>query len=416
VDRADTYPFRGLRLLDFGVGAVGVEVGRLFAEYGADVIKVESHAKPDFMRALTPAWMNPAFASSSRSKRSFGVNLGSERGVELVHQLARVSDVVVDNNAAGVMERLGLGYEALRAVNPRIVVFTSQMVGGQGPWGGWIGYGPSTHPVSGLQYLWNYPEDAERPAGSVNIFPDHLVGRLGALAAVAALIARERSGRGCKLDAAQFETPINMLGDLFAREALAPGSLRPAGNRSPRGAPWGVYRCAGPDEWCAINVRSDAEWQALAGALGSPEWCQRPEYRTANGRLAQQDELDARLGEWTQTRTPQEVARVLQEAGVPAGDVQHAAHQLADPQLAARGYARVVDQPGVGGMVFEGPSFRGTDLPDPIVLPAPLLGEHTRPVARELLGLAEAEIDALVAAGVLEETRPFAGAPAAPSR
>jgi crotonobetainyl-CoA:carnitine CoA-transferase CaiB-like acyl-CoA transferase len=408
----DAYPFRGLRVLDFGVGAVGVEVGRLFAEYGADVIKIECHARPDFMRALTPAWMNPSFASSSRSKRSFAVDLSSERGVRLLHQLVRVSDVVVDNNGAGVMEKLGAGYEALHATNPRIVVFTSQMVGGQGPWRGWIGYGPSTHPVSGLQYLWNHPEDAERPAGSVNIFPDHLVGRIGALAAVAALIQRERSGRGCKIDAAQFEAPINLLGDLFAREALAPGSLRPAGNRSPRGAPWGVYRCAGPDEWCAINVRSDAEWEALGRALGSPEWCVRREYRTASGRRAHQDELDARLGEWTASRTPQEVARVLQAAGVPAGDVQHAAHQLADPQLAARGYARVVDQPGVGGVVFEGPSFRGTDLPDPIIGPAPLLGQHTREVARELLGLSDPEIDALVAEGVLEEARPFAGAPA----
>ncbi len=407
----DAYPFRGLRVLDFGVGAVGVEVGRLFAEYGADVIKVESQARPDFMRALTPAWMNPAFASSSRSKRSFAVDLSSERGVGLLHQLVRVSDVVVDNNGAGVMEKLGVGYEALRATNPRIVVFTSQMVGGQGPWSRWIGYGPSTHPVSGLQYLWNYPEDAERPAGSVNIFPDHLVGRIGALAAVAALIQRERSGRGCKIDAAQFETPINLLGDLFALEELAPGSLRPAGNRSPRGAPWGIYRCAGPDEWCAINVRSDAEWEALRRALGSPDWSGRPEYRTASGRLAHQDELDARLGEWTADRTPQEVAQRLQAEGVPAGDVQHAAHQLADPQLAARGYARVVDQPGVGGMVFEGPSFRGTDLPEPIIGPAPLLGQHTREVARELLGLSEPEIDALVAEGVLEEARPFEGAP-----
>jgi crotonobetainyl-CoA:carnitine CoA-transferase CaiB-like acyl-CoA transferase len=141
--------------------------------------------------------------------------------------------------------------------------------------------------------------------------------------------------------------------------------------------------------------------------MGSPAWTRRPRYETAAGRRADEDALDEQLTAWTSQRTPQEVVQALQAVGVPAGDVQSAAQQLADPNLAARGYARVVDQKGVGGMVFEGPSFRGTDLPEPIIRSAPLLGEHTREVAHELLGLSEQEIDDLVARGVLEEARPF---------
>jgi crotonobetainyl-CoA:carnitine CoA-transferase CaiB-like acyl-CoA transferase len=202
----DGRPLRGIRVLDFGVGGVGVEVGRLLAEYGAEVIKVESRTAPDFIRTIMGGTMNPAFASSSRSKLGFGANLKTEEGRELVRHLVPLVDVVIENNGSGVMERLGLGPEQLRERNPRIVSFSSQMVGSRGPWKDWIGYGPSTHPVSGLQYLWNYPEDEDTPAGSTNIHPDHLVGRVGALAVMAGLIGRLRRGRGMHADAAQFES------------------------------------------------------------------------------------------------------------------------------------------------------------------------------------------------------------------
>ena len=264
-------------MLDFGVGAVGVEVGRFFAEYGADVVKVESATAPDFIRTITPEGMNPAFASSSRSKRGLGVNLKDARGLALVRKLARLADVVVENNGAGVMDRLGLGYESLRAENPRLVYFSSNLTGSRGPWSAWIGYGPSTHPVSGMQHLWNFPEDEARPAGSTNVYPDHFVGRLGALAAVAGLFQRERSGVGYHAEAAQFEGAIGFIGDWLARESLAPGTVHPRGNASERGAPWGAYPCEGEDEWCAICVRSDAEWRALREELGSPAWAARAE-------------------------------------------------------------------------------------------------------------------------------------------
>ncbi|MEX2205553.1 MAG: CaiB/BaiF CoA-transferase family protein, partial [Myxococcota bacterium] len=324
-------------------------------------------------------------------------------GLALVRELARRADVVIENNGAGVMDRLGLGYEALRAENPRLVYFSSNLTGSRGPWSGWIGYGPSTHPVSGMQHLWNYPEDEARPAGSTNIYPDHFVGRLGALAAVAGLFQRERSGVGYHAEAAQFEGAIGFIGDWLARESLAPGSVHPRGNASERGAPWGAYPCKGEDEWCAISVRSDAEWIALCAELESPEWAVRPELATALDRIGAREQIDRHLSVWTRTLTAHEVMHRLQARGVPAAALHHPAHELADPHLRARAYLQSFEQPPLGELTAEGPAFRATDLPAPIQHAAPMLGEHSRAVCRDWLGLADAELDALLAEGVLEE-------------
>ncbi len=397
------HPLEGLRVLDFGVGAVGVEVGRLLAEYGAEVIKIETRQAPDFIRTILGTYMNPPFASSSRSKLGFGVNLKTEQGRELIKRLVCMADVVIENNGTGVMDRLGLGATALHELNPRIISFSSQMVGSFGPWKDWIGYGPNTHPVSGMQHLWNYPEDEDRPAGSTNVYPDHFVGRLGAFVVLAGLIQRRRSGRGLHADAAQFEAAIALLADLLAQESLAPGSVKPLGNASSRGAPWGCYRCEGEDDWCVVNVGSDSEWQGLRTALGDPAWAQDPELATTEGRIRARDRIDRRLEDWTAKRSSRNVMETLQSHGVPAGMVAHAGTHFEDPHLAARGYPQPIDQPGIGPVVLEGPAFRGTDLPDPIVFQAPKLGEHTRQIASELLGLSDAKIQELIEAGVLED-------------
>ncbi|MCP5114125.1 MAG: CoA transferase, partial [bacterium] len=144
-----SHPFAGIRVLDFGVGIAGVEVARLLGEYGAEVIKIESSEAPDFIRGVIPGPMNPPFASSNRNKWSLGVDLKKPDGVALVRRLVPQADVVIENSGSGVMERLGLGYEAMKALNPRIVYFSSQLLGASGPWKDWIGYGPNTHPVSG---------------------------------------------------------------------------------------------------------------------------------------------------------------------------------------------------------------------------------------------------------------------------
>jgi crotonobetainyl-CoA:carnitine CoA-transferase CaiB-like acyl-CoA transferase len=254
-----------------------------------------------------------------------------------------------------------------------------------------------------LQYLWNYPEDADRPAGSTNVYPDHYVGRLGAFAVVAGLIRRLETGQGAHIDAAQFESIIQLLGDSFALESLQPGAVAPQGNRRDRGAPWGVYRCAGDDEWCAVTVRDDAEWRALCDAIGRPAWSTRPELRDVSGRMAHREEIEAALEKWMSRLAPREAMETLQGRGVPAGIVAHARHHAEDPHLRARGYCKAIDQPDLGRLVLEGTPFLAEGLPPPITTPAPRLGEHTREICRERLGLSDTEISERIAAGILED-------------
>ena len=404
-DSADAYPLRGLRVIDFGVGAVGVEAARLLAEYGAEVIKIESSSAPDFIRVIMSSYMNPSFASSSRTKQSFGVDLKVEKGRALVRRLVADADVVIENNGTGATERMGFGPSALREINPRIVSFSSQMVGSSGPWKDWIGYGPNTHPVSGLQFLWNYPEDEDKPAGSTAVYPDHFVGRIGAMAVLAGLIARERTGQGSHHDAAQFEVAIGLLGDLFAQESLAPGSVRPLGNGSSRGAPWGCFPCedSEQEEWCVITVRTDEEWQRLRQTMGNPSWAEDARYETAAGRLDAQEVIEAGLSAWTRHRSPREAMETLQAVGVPCGIVCHPGHHMSDPQMLFREYAKPVEQQELSTILLEGPAFLGSDLPEVITRQAPLLGEHTRAIAEGLLGLSSDEIEKLIDEGVLED-------------
>jgi crotonobetainyl-CoA:carnitine CoA-transferase CaiB-like acyl-CoA transferase len=399
---APTRPFEGLRVLDFGIGGVGVEGARLFAEYGADVIKIESRTYPDFIRVVMSTEMSASFASSSRSKRGFGVNIKSDEGRALIHELVKQADVVIENNSTGTMDSLGLGYETLRALNPGIVMASSQLLGNHGAWADWIGYGPSTQPIGGLVHLWDYPEEGP-PAGSASIFPDHFAGRLVAVVALAAILRRQRTGLGGHAFVAQADAVVNILGDLMLKEGVDPGSVGPRGNRNERGAPWGSYPCAGVDQWIAITIRNDEDWRRLESAMGNPDWA-LPAYATAAGRFAAQDEIDVHLREWTRTQTKQSLTSTLQLFGVPAAPMYTARDQLADPHYQVRGYARWCHQQGVGWMAFEGPGFRASGMTDVRIEQAPLIGEHTREIARELLGLDPADIESRIAAGILEVT------------
>lgn len=394
-------PFEGLRVLDFGIGGVGVEAARFFADYGADVIKIESRTYPDFVRVIMSTEMSASFASSNRSKRGFGVNLKTKQGVAFLHELARGADVVTENGSTGTMEAMGVGYPQLSKINPKLVMASSQLLGDHGAWANWIGYGPSTQPIGGLVYLWDYAEEGP-PAGGTAIFPDHLAGRLLSMSALAGLIRRLRTGQGTHASVAQAEGVVNMLGTYMLEAGLKPGTVKPQGNRSTRGAPWGSYPCAGQDQWIAITVRDDADWQRLVSALSNPEWAQDEAFATASGRFAAHDRIDENLTAWTRTMSKRAAAATLQMFGVPAAPMFTASDQLKDPHYQARGYPRWLDQQGVGWMAFEGPCFRASGMKDIRFFPAPLIGEHTREIARDLLGLDDAAIEKHIEDGTLE--------------
>ena len=403
-------PLTGLRVLDFGIGGVGVECGRMLADYGAEVIKVESRAYPDFIRVITGSEMSPSFASSSRSKQSFGVNAKHPEGLALLHKLVAQADVVIENNSTGTMEKLGLGFARLQKLNPRLVMASSQLLGARGAWANWIGYGPSTQPLGGMVHLWNY-EDAEAPAGGTAIFPDHLAGRVCAFAVLAALLRRRETGAGGHVEVAQIETVTGVLGaELLAaglaqtQDAGAVTPVRARGNRNARGAPWGAYQCAGEEQWCVITVRDDADWRALVRALGEPAWARARELQTAAGRRRAQDALDENLRAWTRTRTREEVTEQLQAHGVPCGPMLTGGDQLEHPHFKAWAYGQEIHQPELlARFELEGPCFRASGMVPVVTKRAPQLGEHTREIAARLLALPKAEIARLLEAGALEE-------------
>jgi len=174
------------------------------------------------------------------------------------------------------------------------------------------------------------------------------------------------------------------------------------GNRSERGAPWGAYPCAGEQQWCVITTRDDADWKKLRAALGEPEWAMKPELETAEGRFAEQDEIDEQLSRWTSERTKLDVTSSLQMFGVPAAPMLTGTDQISDPHFQARGYPRWIEQQDLGWISMEGPAFRASGMSDVRISQAPRVGEHTREICRDRLGMQSAEIEELVNAGTLE--------------
>ena len=383
VDPGPRRPLEGLRVLDFGVIVLGAEAARLFCDQGADVIKVECRAFPDGAR-VSPQ----NFETGHRGSRSLGVNLRSPEGVEVVRRLAARSDVLLANFKPGTLEKLGLGAHVLRELNPGIVVVNSSAVGASGPWSTWMGYGPLVRCVSGLTSLWRYPDEAGSFCDGTTIHPDHYAARIASITALAALIARRRTGRGAAVATSQAEAILMQIGELLVEEGLNPGTSA-GGTAREHGAPWGVYPCAGDDEWCVVTVRDDDDWHRLCGAVG---WPADGALESTAQRVARRAEIDDRLSAWTRERAPREVTAVLQTAGVPAGFMQRADEYEHDPHLLARDF-------------LPAPApFRSERVLPPPAAPAPELGEHTREICVELLGMGVAEVDRLLARGVLEET------------
>jgi len=400
-------PLTGLRVADFGHGGVGVECSRVLGEYGADVVKVESHAYPDFIRIVLGGDMTASFASSSRNKRCLGLDLKHRDAEAVLEPLLDWADVVVENNSTGTMDRLGIGWADLRERDPSQVMVSSQLMGSRGLQADWSGYGPTIQTAGGLSWLWAF-DDGEGPPGSNAIHPDHLAGRICAIGALAALVGRDRGAAGAHVEVAQVEALMATLSDLFLAEDLAPGSVRPRGNDSPEGAPWGVYPCAGEERWVVVCVRDDDDWAGLRRAMGEPAWAADPTYDGFSGRDASRRELDRRIAEWTSDLTPAEVQDRCQAEGVPAGRSVSPLEQMDDPHLAERGFLAVVDQPGLAGpsTVFEGSCFTGSAMGRPRQDPAPMIGEHTRDFCVDDLGMDVGLVEELLASGALEQHPP----------
>ncbi|KIU17398.1 CaiB/BaiF CoA-transferase family protein [Mycolicibacterium llatzerense] len=394
-------PLEGLRVLDLGVIVVGSDTGRLFADLGADVVKIENSAFPDGLR-ISLTRMTQAYAAGHRNKRSIGIDLRSDGGRALAHQLVAQSDVVLSNFKPGVAAALGMDFAALQQINPGIVVVDSSAYGPTGPWAKRLGYGPLVRAAAGFTKLWTYPDDPDAFCDTVTVYPDHVAARIGALSAVALLLRRERSGRGGSASIAQAEVMLSHLADDIAAEVLTNRGHAPD-DQPAHDAPWGVFPGAGDDTWIAVTVRDNADWSALCAVIDRPDLGADVELRSPAGRHRQRARLDEALSAWTSRRTPADAMARLQAAGVPAGAVLHAVEVPTwDYYVERRAFREELHPHGAAPFMMENVQIHADLIPDPLLGQAPLLGEQTREVAAELLGLDDDKIEELIARGVLE--------------
>jgi crotonobetainyl-CoA:carnitine CoA-transferase CaiB-like acyl-CoA transferase len=396
-------PLQGLRVLDLGVIVAGAELGRLFADQGAELIKLENRAFADGLRQSSDGKLiTESFAQGSRNKKSLGLNLRCQEGIALFEQLVAKSDVVLTNFKPGTLESLGIGYDRLKAINPGIVLVESSALGNTGPLAKSMGYGPLVRASAGLTGLWSYPHIKDSYSDSTTIFPDHFAGRLAAAAVLAVLIRRRDTGEGGKIVLSQAEAILNALATPLLRESLEPGSLRVMGNQYEFDAPASVFPCAGEDMWCVVEVRGDADWEKLCAVIGRSDLAENPAFSKAPGRVAQRQEIESILENWTKQHSADEVMEQLQAVGIAAGKMVRLNEFVEIPQLRERGFFRTFEQPALGCLLTENSPAGLSELPDPVLNPAPLQGQHTKALARDLLGLSDKEIDVLIAEGVLE--------------
>jgi len=400
----DARPLSGVRVLDLGVIVVGAETGRQLADLGAEVIKVENRAFLDGARQMdAPGKVGYSCALGNRNKRSLGMNLRSDAGKELFGRLVACSDVVLTNFKPGTLDSLGLGYDKLKAINPRLILVESSALGNTGSWAKRMGYGPLVRATVGLTTLWRHPDAPEGFGDDQTVYPDHAASRVGAAGVVAALIEREQTGKGRRIRVAQMETVFCQLATEYIRESLDPGTMVAKGNSGEFDSPAGIYTCTGEDAYCAVTVDGDGDWANLAKVIGRADLADKPEYATAAGRVARRDELDALLQEWIGPLTPREAQERLQAGGVAAGAAVHVKDLLTEPHLAARHQLGELPQPGYDQPleVLMGPAL-SENIPEPELRPAPAMAADTREICRELLNMSDVEFNALVGSGVLE--------------
>ncbi len=387
-------------MIEFGVAAVVPEMCGVLSELGADVIKIESTANLDVLRMgsgkIELIDKNFTFNDECRGRRSVALDLNTERGRELALALCASADVVAENQRGGALERRGLGYEAVRALNPRVIYASSQGYGRGGPFGEMPAYGPLNSGFSGVHMLWNHP-DAPYPCGTSMNHPDHIAGRLLAVGVLAALAEREVSGEGQHLELAQTEAAAYLMGEKYLEAARDGVDPPPRGNSHPHAAPHGVYPSTGDDQWVAIAVMDDDAWRSLCAALG---WDDEPSLRNAADRVAARAALDARVAEWTLTRTKEEAAELLQAHGVSAMPVMGPYDHHADPHLRERGAIVTLHHPEIGDERHIGNPLRFSRLPQRRAEAAPLMGADTEAVLTSVLGLDADEVAKLVADGV----------------
>ncbi|MDE2893123.1 MAG: CoA transferase [Chloroflexota bacterium] len=396
ISRSDL-PLKGIRVVDFCWQAAGPLTTELMANLGADVIKIESDARIDTLRVALPAYDPPTietgafFQDCNTDKRSINLNLGAPDGLRVAYDLIREADVVTDNFTGGVMKRLGLGFDDLKKINPRIVVCSLPVMGTWGPKASWKGIGNSVVALCGLAA---HTGAADRKPTGVLLHTDFTLGPLAATAILSALIQRDRTGVGQEIEIPQYEAGIHLL-DTELIDQLANGKLSERrGNRSPEMAPHGLFRCAGDDRWLALSARDTVDWLEICRVIGRADLAAREDLRTLPGRHAAEDEIEAAISDWTRAQDVWKATATFEAAGVPAGPNEDI-EDLVETDPSMEGFFHEFDHPvGIRFMAQNQPFlWNGQRLP---IRRAPFFGEHNEQVYRNEMGISEKEFTQLL--------------------
>lgn len=405
-DAGRRLPLSGVTVADFSWVLAGPRCTSWLGAMGARVIKIEGQRRPDQYRAIAihvPGKEDPmegsgAFHNLNHTKLQCSLDFTHPRGLELARRLVAISDVVVENFAYGVMERVGLGYDDLRKIKPDVIMVSGSAMGKSGPDKHHIAYGTLIHAFTGINAVTGYDGELGSLGGT---YSDPLTGTTMVLAVLAALWHRRRTGQGQRIDMSMVEATMMQLPE-FVLDYTANGRPgRSSGNVEGIAAPHDTYPCRGQNGWVAIAVRNDEEWQAFCKALGNPAWTCDPAFRDQLSRFRNRKALDAHVAAWTMTKTPLEAAELLQAAGVAAGPSYTAAQMHADQHFQARGLYVEVEQPLVGRKPIFALPYRLEPGPSERYGPAPTFGQHTDHVLRDILGMSEEEIVSLREEGVI---------------
>ena len=402
-------PLAGYRVLDLTQAWIGPFATLILADLGAEVIKIECHTRPDVWRQASPqptAITNVVaervnrsfyFNSVNRNKRDLALDLRTPEGRDIFLRLVKDADVVAENYTPRVMDRFGLGYETLAALQPGLVMMSSCGFGKTGPLADYKTNGSAVEGLAGWDWLHRYPGGEPVLMGFYQA--DAICGLQMAALTLVSLIGRSRDGAGEAIDGAMLEASAGYIGDLIL-QAQFEGEAQLTSNRDPDFSPHGVFACAGEDRWIAIAVASDAAWARLAAMPGAPKAFAKSAWRTLAGRLADEDAVEAALEGWTRTFEADAMMAALQGAGVAAGVVRGCIEGLSEPHLAARDWFKPMTHPDLGEHLYNGFPWRFSECVLRADLPPPRLGEHSETLLKDLLGLTPAEIEDLKAKNV----------------
>ncbi len=382
--------FEGIKVAEFAAVAAGPAIGKHMADHGALVVHVESYERPDGFRLNYPPYkdnkygLNRAgsFAICNNNKYGVTIDLKAKEGVDLALELIEWSDVVIENFTPGTIKKLGIGYEEMKRVNPRIILFSTCNQGQTGPHAFHPGFGSHLSSLCGFTYVTGYPDRLPCILGP---YVDFVAVGYGVIAVTAALEHRRRTGEGQWIDLAQYEAGVQFMIPALLEYSTNHRVVERDGNRHPFAAPHNTYRCKGDDRWCAISVFNDEEWKALCECMGRDDLISDPRFKTIPARKKHEDEVDREVTKWTSQLTAEEIFKKLQKNGVKAGIVQTLADLFADPQLKHRGFWAPLDHPEIGRCHAEGPPFALSKTPFKIDRPAPLIGEHNELVFEKFL-------------------------------